>query len=459
MSRNALIRGNCCWPVLWLTVLAAAVHPAAPPRKLGDLLDEPADSAARFIENLPRTKVDDAGAASAGVRKLAGKRLTLYTDLPADPEVECLPAVFDQAFAQYCRYFGIEPQTLPDWNMTGFVIKDRALFRRLGLLPADLPAFLHGYSRNYDLWLYEQPSAYYRRHLLIHEGVHGFMNTRLGSCGPPWYMEGMAELLGTHRWADGQLTLGYVPRTKEEVPEWGRVKIVKDALEAHRGKRLQSVLDFRPAEYLENQAYGWSWAAATLLDGHPRYRERFRAMAKHVRAADFNARFLRSLGADWQELNEEWQLFVTQLEYGYDVARNAVEFKPGQPPPSSGTTATVAADRGWQSAGVRLEAGTRYALRASGRYQVADRPRPWWCEPGGVSIRYYGGRPLGLLLAAVRPDNPPKDGLSALLQPTAVGLGTTLAPAEGGTLYLKINDSPAELADNAGQLTVEIRRE
>ena len=89
---------------------------------------------------------------------------------------------------------------MPAWRMTGFLMKDKARFAERGLLPGDLPPFAHGYSRGRNLWLYEQPSDYYRRHLLLHEGTHGFMNTILGGCGPPWYMEGMAELLGTHRW-------------------------------------------------------------------------------------------------------------------------------------------------------------------------------------------------------------------------------------------------------------------
>ncbi len=117
----------------------------------------------------------------------------------------------------------------------------------------------------------------------------------------------------------------------------------------------------------------------------------------------------------------------------------------------------IAADRGWQNSGWRLEAGVTYRLTAAGRYQVATQPKVWWCEPGGVSIRYYQHRPLGILLAAVRPDHPPPGSTSALLRPTVVGLGTTLSPHETGTLFLKINDSAGELDDNAGELTVKIR--
>ena len=81
----------------------------------------------------------------------------------------------------------------------------------------------------------------------------------------------------------------------------------------------------------------------------------------------------------------------------------------------------------------------------------------WWCEPGGVTIRYYHGHPLGVLLAAVRPDHPKPGSTTALLHSTVIGLGGTLSPKESGTLFLKVNDSAGELDDNAGELKVGIR--
>ena len=60
------------------------------------------------------------------------------------------------------------------------------------------------------------------------------MNTVMGGCGPPWYMEGMAEYLATHRWHDGRLTLGYMPPNRDEVPQWGRIRIIQDAVAQHR---------------------------------------------------------------------------------------------------------------------------------------------------------------------------------------------------------------------------------
>jgi len=432
-----------------------------PPRRrrpLAHLLDQPADSAPRWVPNLPRMQVDDARAAAAGIRKLSSKRLTLYTDLPASEEIERLPQIFDLAFPQWCEYFRIDQAKRANWSMTGFLMKDKSRFQQTGTLPGDLPPFQHGYARNYELWLYDQPSDYYRRHLLLHEGTHGFMNTILGACGPPWYMEGIAEMLGTHRFQDGRLTLNYMPASREEVLHWGRVRIIKDAFAENRAMHLANVLEYSASAHLKTEPYAWCWAAAMLLDRHPRYQTRFRQLYKDVLNPDFTDRFFRLMKADWQELSEEWQVMVAGMEYGYDVSRTVIDFTPGKAMPVSGAVVKVAADRGWQNSRLRLEGGVAYRLRASGRYQVAEEPQPWPCESGGVSIRYYRGMPLGILTAALRADKPASGNCSALLRPAVVGLGTTLTPAEDGTLYLKINDSAAELGDNAGELQVEVRR-
>lgn len=435
----------------------ASNAPRLPERRtLADLLDEPADSAARWSDNVPRMQIDDDRARSAGIRKLSGKRLTLYTDMPSSKEIDELPELFDQAFPQWCDFFGVDPAKYADWRMTGFLIQQKTRFQQAGLLPPELPPFQHGYSRNFEFWLYDQPSDYYRRHLLLHEGVHGFMNTTLGACGRPWYMEGVAELLGTHLWRDGRLTLNYLPATREDVPEWGRIRIIKDAVAAGRAMRLQGVIDYSGSAHLETEPYAWCWALAAMLDRHPRYHQRFRLLAKDVLAADFNQRFRQSIGDDWRPLCDEWDVMVSTLEYGHDIAQTAIDFTPGKPLPSGGASVTVSAKAGWQNSGLRLEAGARYRLQAAGRYQVAQQPKTWWCEPGGVTIRYYMGRPLGILLAAVRSDQPKENDASSLLRTTAVGLAAVLAPSETDTLYLKINDSPAELADNAGELTVRI---
>jgi hypothetical protein len=267
----------------------------------------------------------------------------------------------------------------------------------------------------------------------------------------------MAEYLGTHRWQDGQATLGYMPQSRKETPYWRRVGIIQDAVAEHRALRLNAVIAYPSKAFLETEPYAWCWAAVTLLDRHPRYQKRFRQLIGSVGRHNFNERFDRLFQPDWQELCEEWQLMVANMEYGYDVTRSAVDFTPGKPLPRKGAEVAVAADRGWQNSGLRLDAGVNYQLTAAGRYQVANQPKIWWCEPGGVSIRYYKGRPLGILLASVRPDHPQPGSTSALLRSTVVGLGATLSPNQTGTLFLKVNDSPGELDDNTGQLKVKIK--
>ena len=237
------------------------------------------------------------------------------------------------------------------------------------------------------------------------------------------------------------------------------MRTIQDLVARRKALRLAAVIEFPDSAFPTAESYAWCWAAVTLLDRHPRYQQRFRQLIGSVRDRDFNKRFYRLFQPDWQELCEEWQLMVTGMEYGYDVAREAVDFTPGKPLPPRGTEIAVAADRGWQNSGLRLEAGGSYRLAAAGRYQVAKTTKVWWCEPGGVSIRYYKGRPLGVLLASVRPDHPTPGSTTALLHSTVVGLGTTVSPAETGTLFLKINDSAGELDDNAGTLKVDVRRE
>jgi hypothetical protein len=424
-------------------------------RSLADLMSA-GDGPGRFMPDVPRSTVDEAKASNEGIRKIAGRRLTLFTDLPYDPLIEELPEVFDQAFPIWCEYFSIDPASHPDWHMTGFLMQDGDRFRRAGLLPRHLPPFTNGYSVNYDLWVYEQKTPYYRRHLVLHEGTHGFMNTILKSCGPPWYMEGIAELLGTHQWKHGRLAMAVMPRSRDDVPGWGRVRTIQDLFHEGKALSLDEVLRFGGAAHQQNEAYAWSWAAAALLDFHPRYRERFRSLSRSVEARDFTEQFRKLIGDQWNSLAAEWQVFVANMEYGYDVPRMTIDFTPGSPPESGWNLVRVEATKGWQNSGIRLQGGTSYEIRAQGRYQLADEPVIWWCEPGGVTIRYYRGRPLGALLAAVAPENTNDKG-AAFFHPEAIGLGATINVESSGTLFLRINESAAELDDNAGTLDVAIR--
>jgi hypothetical protein len=403
--------------------------------------------------------VDPQRVAQAGLRKISGRHLTLYTDLPEAAELDELPAVFDAAVPLWCAHFGLQASQLADWRMLGCVMQRRERFIAAALYPPDLPDFPNGYSVGSMLWVYQQPSAYYLRHLLLHEGTHAFMLRWLGGAGPPWYMEGMAEYLATHRWHEGQLTLAFLPRRKEEVPYWGRVKILKDDAAAGRALSLLDIFQYDAHAHLRVEPYGWCWAAAMFLDQHPLTQQAFRRLPQHVRdrSLEFSERFYRELAPVWPAVVEDWQVFVAECDYGYDVPRAAIQRRPARDLPPAGATFVLATDRGWQSTGWRLRGGQTYELSAEGRYQLVAGTPPWPSEAGGVTIRYWRGQPLGMLLAGwseVEGTPPP---ITPLVQPLPVGLRARLSPSATATLFLKINEPAADLADNTGTLTVTIR--
>jgi hypothetical protein len=399
---------------------------------------------------------DEGKLAAAGIRQISGKHIVLHTDLPAG-EVDELPAVFDAAVPLWAEYFGVDADEVARWKIVGHVMRDKERFLGAGLYPASLPDFPNGFSTGSQLWLYEQPSAYYRRHLLLHEGTHCFMFRWLGGAGPPWYMEGIAELLATHGWQASKLTLAVMPRNKDDFPYWGRIKIVRDEYAAGRGMTLADVMRYDTHAHLRNEPYGWCWGAAAFFDAHPLTQAAFRDLKAEVRdrSIDFSRRFEERLAPHWREINDDWQLFVIDGDYGYDVARAAVVRKEAVALPAEGAVVELATDRGWQSTGYRLEAGKTYSLAASGRYEVVSGAKTWPCEAGGITLRYHNGQPLGMLIAAVGEE---RGTLAAsLASKRTIGLASTLTPTESGVLYLAINEAASGLADNRGTLRVEIR--
>jgi hypothetical protein len=423
------------WVALGLATQAA--EPAAP-RKIA-------------AKSAPPRLIHERRAALVGLRKIVGQHLRLYTDLPPSDAVDSLPVVFDAAVPLWADYFGIAPEALRHWRLQGYLIEDRAKFAALGLLPTAQPDFLHGFSQGNELWLMEQPSDYYRRHLLLHEGTHCFMATQLGEMGPGWYMEGMAELLGTHRWHEDRLEMGVLPARREAVPMWGRIKWVREAVRAGKPLELAAVLALDRRQRLGTDEYAWCWALCQLLDAHPRWQARFRQLAEDVSEAGFNERFRQRWGPQWGELLVEWDGFVATLDYGYDAQRMAMRHAESAPVTDPAST-TVQAAQGWQSSGWILEPAHHYQLEAAGRYQIANRGEPWPCEPGGVTLEYHAGHPLGQLLGAWR--SVASDRFS---EPFAIGLGRVVEPTERGVLYLRVNDSPARLSEHQGTLAVSIR--
>jgi len=400
-----------------------------------------------------------------GIRTVQGKHLTLYTDMPVNADIQGLPKIVELAIPQWCEYFNIAAEKMASWKVTVCLIQDRKKFDAAGLIPASLPSFEHGYAFGNRLFINEQPSAYYRRHLLLHEATHAFMFENFSSAGPPWYMEGMAEFLATHAWDGTQLQLRQMPKMKEDVPFWGRIKIIKDQVVEQKGLMIQEIMNFGSDAQLRVDAYAWSWAACSFLDTHPAFQKTFREHRKNIgdSSPEFSLDLVKAYGDQWFQVRQEWQVFVMNMEYGFDIARESIDVVEVRPLELAAAVITVRADRGWQSTGLRVTAGMKLAIAATGRFVIhredsTEQPQgvPWESEAGGITIRYHRGQPLGKLLIAL--DEPQQLGETGLANYGAVGEGGDFMIPSNGVLYFRVNDSPAELAANEGALQVTLQQ-
>jgi len=429
-------------------VLAAGADPAA-----ADVVEvEPLEQLAR----------------RAGLRVLEGRHLALATDRPVrrGDGVEELPAIFDQAFAAWCRHYGMDPAAHADWRCFGCLVVDRERFREAGLLPDTVPRFENGFCENNRFWLADQSNSAYRRHLLLHEGVHAFTLTLRGLATPVWYNEGIAEFLATHRLEQaGDSGAAFVhtpiPDRPADVEQLGRIEKIRELRTAGRAPALEDVLALTVTEHGSIADYAASWAAVTLLAGHPATASEFAAVERRSLRPDFNDRLATMPGWDAPRVARDFDAFTAELDYGWDFARMAIDWSPGERLAKQHAV-TVDATRGWQNAGVRLAAGRRYGFTAAGRVgvgSVTDETSglvtPLESEPDGISLEWYRSRPVGRLLAAQWVE--PADGGRPLFEIVAEGgSGRFTAPAEG-PLYFKVNQAPGRLADDAGSFRVELK--
>lgn len=401
---------------------------------------------------------DEPRLAAAGVRIFESKRLKLYTDIDAET-ARPLPPLIDQLYLAWEDYFGPLPpdRAGTDFQMSGFLIRDEALFRELGLLPENV-YFNHGRHQRNEFWLRDQKSDYYRRHLLFHEATHSFMTIMPDALGPVWYMEGMAEYFGTHTLnRQGQAVFRVMPTTEIDFAGFARITTIREDVAAGRFRTIEDIFAFRPAEFLTVNHYAWSWALCIFLDQTPRYHERFQKLGRHWQGTEFARLFHEWFESDRRDLDTEWTLFTHGLQYGYDVTPAAINFQPGIELTDE-RKVQIEAGRGWQSSGVRVEKGQAYQVIATGQFTLADHPKPWVSESQGISFRYFDGRPIGTLIGCLRIEEGPAGSANeSMLSNFVIGRDHQFTAPVTGTLYLRLNDAWNSLHDNRGQVSVSIQ--
>ena len=398
-----------------------------------------------------------------GLYELKSPRLTLLTDIPIDEELKSWPGLVEQSLKQWQLYFDVSEERMAGLKVHATLIGDRPGLTRLGLLDG-VPGFDEGYQYGNRIYLREQPTIYFRRHLFLHELTHWIVWELYGGGGSPWFMEGMAEMQATHLLSGGKLSLGTIPLSKEQVSGWGRLRMVHETLERGEAPSLTQIFAYGDARENHIVRYSWSWAACVFFTNHPKYgpmlRDLYRQKLDYSHA--LSQRFKEQLASDWENVQVDWNAFVSDLDFGYDIARSAVNRSTGAAAkalrPGESIRLELASDRGWQATGVLLDGGTSVQVKCSGQFKVMrpvqSEPTNWTVEPNGVTFQYYRGNPLGTVMASVVSSNEPEQ--TKRWETQRVGIESSLTSVKKGELFLKVNEPSKALSDNEGRISVEI---
>ncbi|MEM1225385.1 MAG: hypothetical protein AAGJ40_06795 [Planctomycetota bacterium] len=433
-----------------------------------------------------------------------GRHLTLSTDLGleaiGDEQLADMVHWFDAAVPQWISFWNLPEGRADQWHVDGFLMRDTGSFRSRGELPSRIPTIKYGFASRDRIWIRHQPSLYYDRHLLLHEGIHALAIELFGGCGPSWYMEGTAELLATHRQPEPSsgrplvrslltqpaesFRVNQIPRTKSESPHWGRFQVI----ESHRTRgtlpTLRSVLALPTDLAGSVDSYTWAWALAMLCTAYPETRELYIDAAQRGRdqSDSFTHRFVSQIRRQAPIMEARWRLMMHDLEYGFEWDEHRVELSTSDDPyGGSEMELLVDAGRSWQSTGVWFPAGTTLRVRAGGECVIARQAtgiqQDWISRPPGISAVFHRGRPIGQLSMCVLPiQNEPADSLRALSVVPVVDASSSLIvdsserlPYRSETvtvslpswILFRIEDVPGTLgrhhrADNEGHYVVSI---
>ncbi|MEC9093967.1 MAG: hypothetical protein VX438_14760 [Planctomycetota bacterium] len=402
-------------------------------------------------------KVDEGRLKANRIRKVTSQHLTLFTDLPLSKEVDELGEVFDQGVKQWAEYFSVK--TVEAFHATGFLMQDMARFKRAGVIPQGMPDFKNGYTfGTKTFWMYEQPSVYMRRQLMLHEGSHVFLFSKLGAQIPPWFNEGVAELFASHRWTKGQLETRTTIKHRDEAPYWGRTKTIKDDLFKGRQLTIPEIRSLNKVSFLQVEPYAWVWAATAFLDSHPDYREKFRSLPDAIRSkTDLNQLFDQLFAGQEKRMGEQWAAYLNDLDYNVNAEMTRVWYDEAKQETES--VRRISTQKSWQNSGISVEAGKNYWIRSKGRFVIREsliegKRTAWPCEPNGLSLEYYRGNRLGKLMVVLKPEDPNEQ--IDFEQTFGIGLSQKLKFSKPGRLYFRLNESPGGLDDNSGEVLVSV---
>ena len=399
--------------------------------------------------------------AAARIQRLQSDHLILLTDRATD-SIEDLPALADELF-EYLQHVCGPLSPAPDgaeFQVTGFLMVDENRFTSAGLIPPQVVGMRHGQQFGYSFWIRNQEDDYYLRHLLLHEFVHCYMTceTRQPDIPPAWFMEGAAEIFATHRRALSGTTFGVLPENHGGFEGWGRISEIgrrlsgaaTDEVTAQTVPPLEAVLLPAVSLIRDDARYAYWWALCWMLSTHPEYSGDWAALCRCRGQARFSSTMARLLTRAGHRLRADWLLFAESVCVGFDPTRSYPVHRSISNAPDS--EFKLSAGAGWQDSGHVLQQGMNCDIVCRGSCILATTTAPWVTEPQGITLEYSMGRPLGEVLAVI------VDGETGWIsRRVPLGRGRRFVVPHSGRLWLQINDSAAQRADNSGSFTVSVR--
>ncbi len=370
-------------------------------------------------------------AESGGVRDVRSTHFLLHTDLSgreAEERVERLETML----RLISTYWGRPMQGVIEC----YVVRDLDAFPQAGMSPAGVSAIrtcggvtlMRTVS---DGRRYLAKSVVYandRPEVVQHEAVHAYCHHTFGQTGPVWYSEGMAEM--GHYWSETDLAVRAPSRETRFLRE-------------HPPKSIQETLSPFQVSGDSWQNYASRWALCHFLAHNPNYSEQFLSLGRGLLGGR-SVTFEQTYALVARELALEYFLFLEHICPGYRVDLCTIDWKKRPACLRSGrmVTATVAAGRGWQPAGLSVGAGMPYEYSATGTWQITGQRREFDAD-GEDSGR---GRLVGAILKDYR-----------LSPEFELGTEGVLRLAAGGDLLLRCRNAWGEMAGDSGRVTVTFR--
>lgn len=145
----------------------------------------------------------------------------LYSEID-DPQTETIARMLEASWQAFGDYFHIDPILAAGQKQRVKLFVDYDSWQA-GMIADGIvnpPTNAGGYfdPGTRAAYLYQQPTQYYTRVLVLHEAAHQFhlLGRAKGHSPPSWYVEGIAEHISRHDWDGSCVRLGALPLLSQE---------------------------------------------------------------------------------------------------------------------------------------------------------------------------------------------------------------------------------------------------